>query len=116
MTLFKDDDFVREFKEVQQRTHRIAVSKGFWEDREKKNFGEQIALMHSELSEALEANRKSLQSEKIPGFSGEEEELADLLLRIMDTAEGNGLRVAEAALAKMVYNASRPYKHGGKRY
>ena len=35
--------------------HQTAVDKGFWDDP--RNMGEMIALMHSELSEALESHR-----------------------------------------------------------
>lgn len=79
--------------------------------------GRSIALMHSELSEALEAYRHSNPpSEHIPSFTGVEEELADLVIRIMDHGEARGHRVAEAVLVKMEFNASRPVRHGGKRY
>lgn len=82
---------------------------GFWDC---DNTGEKIALMHSELSEALEADRKDLTSDHIPGFSGVEEELADCMIRIMDFAGHHDLRLAEAITAKLQFNLSRPYKHG----
>lgn len=82
---------------------------GFWEC---DNTGEKIALMHSELSEALEADRKSLPSEHIPDFSGIEEELADCVIRILDFAGHHELRLAEAITAKLEFNLSRPFKHG----
>lgn len=82
---------------------------GFWEW---DNTGEKIALMHSELSEALEADRKGLTSDHIPGFSGIEEELADCMIRILDFAGHHDLRLAEAFTAKLQYNLTRPYKHG----
>jgi NTP pyrophosphatase (non-canonical NTP hydrolase) len=83
---------------------------GFWAGP--RNAGEAIALMHSELSEALEAVRSNAMSEKIPGFSGLEEELADAIIRICDYAGGMGLYLPEAIEAKMAYNATRPKKHG----
>lgn len=82
---------------------------GFWDS---DNTGEKIALMHSELSEALEADRKNLPSDHIPEFSGVEEELADCMIRILDFAGHHDLRLAEAFTAKLQYNLSRPYKHG----
>lgn len=48
-------------------------------------FGEVIALMRSELSEALEANRKGMADRHVPTRSGESVELADVLIRILDT-------------------------------
>jgi len=82
---------------------------GFWDC---DNTGEKIALMHSELSEALEADRKGLTSDHIPEFSGVEEELADCMIRIMDFAGHHDLRLAEALTAKLQFNLTRPYKHG----
>lgn len=82
---------------------------GFWDC---DNTGEKIALMHSELSEALEADRKDLMSDHIADFSGVEEELADCMIRIMDFAGHHNLRLSEAITAKLQFNLSRPYKHG----
>lgn len=72
-----------------------------------RNVGEMIALMHSELSEGLEAARKDLSSDHIPEFTGLEEELADALIRIFDFAGAVKLRLGEAFVAKMRYNAER---------
>lgn len=108
-------DFVEAFNAVAAEQHAIAVEHGWWES--KRNFGELVALMHSELSEALEAERHgNPQSDHIPSFSGVEEEFADVIIRIMDAANGRGLRVAEALLAKMEFNRGRPHRHGGKTF
>ena len=87
-------------------------AQGFWDSA---NTGEKIALMHSELSEMLEADRKGIESsEHIPDFSGVEEELADLIIRGLDFAGRHNLRLGEALLAKMAFNLTRPFKHGKK--
>lgn len=72
------------------------------------------ALFHSEVSELLEAFRaKDMpESKKIPGFTEAEEEVADLIIRVLGSAYFWGMRVEEAVRAKMAYNSSRPYKHG----
>ena len=85
------------------------AEQGFWEC---DNFGEKIALIHSELSEALEAHRKNLPSDHIVGFPGVAEELADALIRIFDLAGKLQIPLGEALMAKLQYNLSRPYKHG----
>lgn len=105
--------FVFFFNRISESCHENAVSKGFWE--QDRGDAEAIALMHSELSEALESIRSgSGPDDKIPEFSGVEAEFADCIIRIMDTAQMRGYRVAEALVAKMAYNRSRPYKHGKK--
>lgn len=97
--------------------HEAAAANGWWHNRssvnptiydlQDRNVGEAIALMHSELSEGFEAARKDLPSDKIEGFSGLEEELADTLIRIFDFAGGANLRLGEAFVAKLKYNTTR---------
>lgn len=106
--------FAEYFNTLAEDAERNAIEKGFYEIE--PSDGERIALMHSELSEGLEALRKDLQSDHITAFKGIEEELADVIIRIADFARHKGLRVGEAVAAKMEFNKSRPYKHGGKKF
>jgi NTP pyrophosphatase (non-canonical NTP hydrolase) len=106
--------FIATWKILAEQVLANARAKGFDSFQDETRF---IALAHSELSECLEAYRRNNPpSDHIPDFSGVEEELADVIIRIMDHSAAHGYRTAEAVLAKMKFNAGRPMKHGGKRY
>ncbi len=95
-------------KKLVNASHRIAKGKGWWDV--KRNDGELIALMHSELSEALEAMRSRLSKEQVA------EELADCCIRIFDFCGGRGIDLQKAIIAKMEKNRKRPYRHGNKKF
>ena len=102
--------FVEAFNSLAQYIHNWAKRKGFWD--QDNNDAAMIALVHSELSEALEAIRNgNPPDDNIPEFREYEVELADAIIRIMDIANARGLKVAEAIIAKMAYNETRPRKH-----
>ncbi|WP_315740002.1 hypothetical protein [Bradyrhizobium sp. SZCCHNR1093] len=58
-----------------------------------------IALIHSELSEAMEGDRKDLTDDKLPHRSAIETELADVVIREGDLSGGMKYRLAEAIVA-----------------
>jgi len=93
--------------------HETAKEKGFWEPPYSYDkIGNKLALVHSEVTEVLEAIRKNKGSEEIV------EEIADILIRTLDiyAALRNKGEVQhsldEALESKMNKNKDRPRLHG----
>lgn len=85
--------------------HETAVDKGWWTTP--RSDLECIALMHCELSEAVEAYRKGDNHHIV-------EEFADVLIRIFDLCGSHGWDLERAVTDKMAFNKTRPYRHGSK--
>jgi NTP pyrophosphatase (non-canonical NTP hydrolase) len=93
--------------------HETAVEKGFWDgEYTHDKIGNKLALVHSEVTEVLEAIRKNQGSEKVV------EEIADVLIRLLDVyaAMRNEGAVTdsldEMLEQKMKRNTHRPHLHG----
>lgn len=115
----EDDEiqFLDVFATLVRDAGRIEKQHGFGN----QTMGEDIALMHSELSEALEDIRNGKDPRttyyevgKISKPCGVPAELADVVIRICGFCSRHGVDLGKAVLEKMAYNETRPYRHGGK--
>ena len=126
---------MKAINQLVQEAHENAVAKGWWE--EDRSFGEIIALIHSEASEALEDYRNGRTPNKNFYYLKREDgsvsaapydyqpnpnwkpcgipsELADIVIRVFDACGRYGIDLEQAITEKMAYNATRPQRHGGK--
>jgi NTP pyrophosphatase (non-canonical NTP hydrolase) len=91
--------------ELVELCHEKARANHWW-DKE-RNFGELIALIHSEVSEAMEGYRTDKLDEHIQHHQSVTVELADALVRIFDLAGGFNLPLGLAFAEKLKYNQDR---------
>lgn len=132
---------MRTIEDWQKLIHDNAVSKGFWDSNkdfkkikqgEEAQFSgyliteeqfvrymidgnrvEKIALVITELSEAIEAIRSgNPPDDKVPKYSALAVELGDATIRIYDLAGKLGIDLEKVIAAKHEFNTKRPYKHG----
>jgi NTP pyrophosphatase (non-canonical NTP hydrolase) len=102
-----------ELKELQDECYSSSWASGWWDNWDEspsinKNIvGTKLALIHSEISEAMEGYRKNLMDDHLPHRKGVEVELADAIIRILDLAGHLRLDIEGAILEKMEYNAQR---------
>lgn len=122
------------FNELAVHIHDNAKDKGWWDDE--RQFPEIAALIHAEVSEALEEYRNGRKLHEIyykhmngevvttilPGWEskgivkpeGVPIELADVVIRILDFVGHHNIDLDEAIRLKMEYNKTRSHRHGGK--
>lgn len=111
--------------EFQASVAALNDKNGWSEGFKEKDIPEKLALIHSEISEALEEYRNKNDlgglddwchytktgSSKPEGFGIE---LADAIIRILHLAELLGIDMEHMLTLKHEYNKTRPYRHGGK--
>lgn len=89
--------------------HHASESAGWWErgKDDKYVLGTKLALVHSEVSEALEGLRKGHADDHLPQYPCEHVEIADAVIRLFDYAGARNIPLGEIMGAKMTYNAQR---------
>jgi len=107
--------------ELVERAHAMARDKGWYDPpRDKRNIGEMLMLVVTEVAEAMEDYRDGNMHEAIPQTvdpgkpTGFVSEIADIVIRIGDLCGYLGIDLEGAVQRKMAYNATRPHRHGGK--
>jgi NTP pyrophosphatase (non-canonical NTP hydrolase) len=115
-----------EIKELIKLSYENAKNKGFWD--KKRNVGEMLMLIVTELGEALEAHRNNKfanYEEYIKYPEGLnyyqylikntfEEEIADVFIRLADLCGGLNIDIEKFIELKMTYNKTRKKLHGKK--
>lgn len=102
-------------------------------DAEPRTFGDDISLLHSEVSEMLEAYRDFGTTETFRAIDGQfvaefknpdgtlnkpegvGPEAADVLIRLLDTCREYGIDLGRETERKLKYNETRSFRHGGKK-
>src|SRR6187399_2195286 len=114
-----------ELRKLQKAVHELAVEKGWYEGTPKADdptwLGARLALVHSEVSEALECVRRGQMTRTYAGPDertkpeGLPTELADVVIRVLDLCESLGIDLELEIVCKHAFNRTRPARHGGKK-
>ena len=111
---------MKPLNELASECYIIAAQHGFHDnDADQFRVSEFIANLHGEVSELWEAYRNHKLSDPcgkatLEPLTCAEEELADIIIRALDTAVTWDIDIEHAIAVKMAYNRTREHKHGGK--
>ena len=103
-----------------KKINQTAHEKGFYDEKETTAayMNRACANLHDEVSELHEAFRNGnlfKMTDKSIDMTFGEEELADIIIRALDTSQELNIDINAAVSKKMEYNLSRPYRHGNKK-
>jgi NTP pyrophosphatase (non-canonical NTP hydrolase) len=115
----------KSFAQMQSEIREVNVANG-WYDGAERPFGDDVSLLHSEVSEMYEAFRQwGLDDATVqesargtgqpPKPEGVGSEAADVLIRLLDTCDRHGIDLGAEYERKLAHNRTRGYRHGGKR-
>lgn len=78
------------------------------------NLQSALLLVIGEVSESVEWLRKgdNAKSDHIPEYDGFSEEMADVIILVLHICAHERIDIGNVIIAKMIFNKSRPYKHG----
>lgn len=106
---YKDDEgvsvLVGKVNAIKTLCYTQAAAMG-WHDKPRE-IGTDLMLIVSEISEAMEGARKDLMDDHLPHRKMLEVELADAVIRILDTAGKYNLDLGGAMFEKLKYNLTR---------
>lgn len=95
---------------LQEQCFNASYRAGRWDNNVQGNpmcFSQKLCLIHSEISESVEGDRKNLMDDKLPHRPMREVELADAVIRIFDLAGAYNMDLGGAIAEKMRYNETR---------
>lgn len=114
--------------DLRDTCHALAIEKGWYDTEESQEFyiARTVANIHGEASELWEAFRTDTMNNpcdktvamtglNIPELTCLEEELADIIIRVLDMAGRLNVDIALAVASKHLYNTHRSFRHGGKK-
>lgn len=101
----KKDMFANVANDIKDVCYGLAKDAG-WHDKPREA-GTMIALIHSEVSEALEGIRKDMMDDHLTNRKMVEVEMADAIIRIMDFCGKYNFDIGGAIVDKLIYNTTR---------
>lgn len=109
---------MKTIQELQELAYKINKANGWHSSDYGPSFGDYCSNFHAEISEAFEdyKNGRTINEIYYEGKKpcGIPVELADIVIRVMDFCEHNGIPLGKIIEEKLEYNKTRGYRHGGK--